>query len=353
MAHAQSAPEAFRLAERLRDLREREFGRLTQGDLGRALGGGKPLSPATISMWETRGSGRVPPPDRLEAYAQLFCTPRSFEGEVRMLALSELTATERTRFEELKRELLRLRDSALSGLNQPALGVPKSMWHFPDGSRITLVSWRVPQERQPPHAKPGHINYERAAGLTDLDTLIDIYGAIRADNPTSRVVITAAEDLTQRDVANHLVLIGGRTWNTVTRWFSRIFPLPIDPGDPGDRGAIVVHEPGGGEREFKFTMDGEELVEDVGFFARGMNPSAPRRTLTICSGITTRGVHGVAQCFIDWEMRENNERYLIPRFPDGSTYCIVMRVPVVNGDPLTPDLSKEENRLFEWCDVSS
>ena len=92
------------------------------------------------------------------------------------------------------------------------------------------------------------------------------------------------------------------------------------------------------------------LVEDVGFFARGENPSAPRRTLTICGGITTRGVFGAARCFIDWEMRERNEQYLHPRFPEGATYCVVMRVPGRHRDPLTPDLSKKENRLFEWYD---
>jgi hypothetical protein len=352
MAQAQPTPEAFGLAERLRDLREREFTRLTQGDLGRALGGGKPLSPATISMWETRGSGRVPPPDRLEAYAQLFCTPRSFEGEVHMLLLNELTADERGRFDELKNELLGLRDSALLRESAPALGAPRSMWHFPDGSRITIVTSRMGPDRLPQHAHREYLHFVEAAGWYDLDTLIDIFGAIRAENPTSRVVIRAAEDLDRRDVANHMVLIGGQTWDKARRWFSRIFPLPIDPGDPGERNAIVVHDPVGEEREFKYTLDRGELIEDVGFFARGANPSAPRRTLTICSGITTRGVRGVAQCFVDWEMRESNERYLMPRFPEGSTYCIVMRVPVVNGYPLTPDLSKEENRLFEWCDVS-
>jgi hypothetical protein len=140
---------------------------------------------------------------------------------------------------------------------------------------------------------------------------------------------------------------------TVTRWFSRISPIPIDPEDPFDRGAIVVHDPDGTEREFGYTLVDGELVEDVGFFARGENPAAPLRTLTICSGVTTRGVRGAARCFIDPELRDRNEQYLIPRFPDGSTYCIVMRVPVVNGDPLTPDLSVARNRLFEWCDVST
>lgn len=354
MADAQPTPEAFRLAKRLRELRELEFVRLTQSDLGRALGDADgTLSPATISMWENAASGRIPPRSRLEAYARLFCTPRSFEGGVHMLGVAELTVQERDRLEELKRELLGLRDSAASRERALSVGEAQSMWHFPDGSRITLVCYRLPLDRRPPSADPSNLNHVRLAGLADLDTLIDIYGAIRAYNPTSRVVIMAAQDLTQRDVANHLVLIGGLTWKTVTPWFSRIFPIPIDAGDPADRGAIVVRDPDSGERELKYTLVGDELVEDVGFFARGENPSAPRRTLTICGGVTTRGVHGAARCFIDWEMRERNEQYLMPRFPDGSTYCIVMRVPIVNNDPLTPDLSKQENRLFEWCDAST
>jgi hypothetical protein len=242
---------------------------------------------------------------------------------------------------------------AASGREARSHLVRQSMWHFPDGSRITMVSYRLPPDRRPPSANPGNPNYVRLADLADLDTVIDIYGAIRAYNPTSRVVIMAAQDLTQRDLANHLVLIGGLTWEAVTPWFSRIFPIPIEAGDPFERGAIVVRDRDSIERVFKCTLVGDELVEDVGFLVGGENPSAPRRTLTICGGITTRGVHGAARCFIDWEMRERNEQYLMPWFSDGSAYCIVMRVLVVNRDPLTPDLSKKENRLFEWSDTSA
>jgi transcriptional regulator with XRE-family HTH domain len=350
--NARPNQEAIALAGRLRELRERAG--LTQSELGQALGDAKgPLSPAAISMWENRASGRLPPPSRLEAYARLFCTSRSFEGGARMLGVDELTVQERERLEEFERELLGLRDSAVFREEEPTSGEAQSMWHFPDGSRITLVCYRLPPKRRPLSANPGSLNYVRFAELADLDTLIDIYGAVRAYNPTSRVVIMAAEDLRQRDVANHLVLIGGLTWKIASPWFSRIFPIPIEAGDPDDRGAIVVRDRDGGEREFKYTLVDGELVEDVGFFARGKNPAAPLRTVTICGGITTRGVRGAARCFIEWEMRERNEQYLAPRFPDGSTYCIVMRVPVVNEDPLTPDLSNEKNRLFEWCDAST
>jgi transcriptional regulator with XRE-family HTH domain len=354
MAAAQLAPEASRLANRLRELREREFVRLTQSQLGQAFGTPEdPLSPAAISMWENPTSGRIPPASRLEAYALLFCTPRSFEGGVRMLSVRELTREELDRREELRQELLGLRDRAESHQGAPSPVRPKSMWDFPDGAPITMACYRLPPHLRPQYAEPNDLNYVRLSGLSDLDAMVDVYGAIRAYNPTSRVAIMAAEDLTHRDVANHVVLVGGLAWSTANRWFSRSFRVPIEAEDPKDRGAIMVHDPDHGEREFKYTVADDVLVEDVGFFARGENPAAPRRTLTVIGGITTRGVHGAARCFIDQEMRDRNEEYLNPRFPEGSTYCIVMRVPVVNRYPMTPDLSVAENRLFEWSDPSA
>jgi hypothetical protein len=350
ISSGQPAPEVVRLAERLRDLRESAPVPLTQGGLGQAFvdAKGATLSAAAVSSWENPSSGRLVPIARLDAYARLFCTPRSFEGGVRLLPDAELTADEDAARVELKEELMGLRDAAGAPAVTLVADAPRSMWHFPDGSRITLVCSALPPNRRPASADPEELNYVRFAGLADLDSLVDIYGAIRAYNPTSRVVIMAAQDLTQRDIANHLVLIGGLAWAMVNPQLSRIFPIPIQTGDPLDSSAIVVNDPDNGEQKFEYQIVGNVLVEDVGFFVRGENPSAPRRTLTICGGITTRGVHGAAKCFIDYEMRERNEQYLFPRFPEGSTYCIVMRVPVVNNDPLTPDLSKKENRLFEW-----
>ncbi len=350
----QPVPEVVRLAERLRELRESAPVPLTQSDLGQAFADAKgaAVSAAAVSSWENPTSGRLVPVSRLDAYARLFCTPRSFKGGIRLLPDAELTADEHDDLAELKQELVGLRNAAAAPQGIP-IGDVRSMWHFPDGSRITLVCSRKPPELRPTSADPRDLNYERFSDLADLDALIDIYGAIRAYNPTSRVVIMAAEDLTQRDIANHLVLIGGLAWARVNPWFSRIFPIPIQADDPLEGGAIVVNDPNEGQRKFEYQIVDGVLVEDVGFFARGTNPSAPRRTLTICGGVTTRGVRGAARCFIDYEMREQNEQYLFPRFPKGSTYCIVMRVPVVNKDPLTPDLSKNENRLFEWHEADA
>ena len=55
---------ARRLAERLRYLREQRH--LTQKQLAKVLGGAEALSIATVSQWEKPGSGRLPPPPRLD-----------------------------------------------------------------------------------------------------------------------------------------------------------------------------------------------------------------------------------------------------------------------------------------------
>lgn len=237
----------------------------------------------------------------------------------------------------------------IDGTESQGADAALSMWHFPDGAPITLVSYRLPDDKRPPHANPQDPNYTRHAELADLDALVDIYGIVNAYNPDAAIDIKAAQDLLPAQVASHLILVGGLTWEAVTPWFSRVFPIPIDPGDPFEQGAIVVHEPDGTEQRFRLTSEGGEIVEDIGFFARGQNPSAPRRTLTICGGITTRGVHGAARCFIDRELRESNGQYLRTRFSAGATYCVVMRIPIVNRDPLAPDLSRDGNVLFEWA----
>lgn len=243
---------------------------------------------------------------------------------------------------------LRIADpQRLDGTEPQGATAALSMWHFPDGAPITLVSGLLTDDTRPPYANPLNPNYTRYAELADLDALIDIYGIVNAYNPGAAIDIRAAQDLLPAQIASHLILVGRLTWEAVTPWLSRIFPIPIDPGDPFERGAIVVHESDGTEQRFSLTSAEGEIVEDIGIFARGRNPSAPRRTLTIRGGITTRGVHDAARCFIDRELRERNERCLRIRFPAGATYCLVMRIPIGNRDPLAPDLSGDGNVLFE------
>ena len=56
---------------------------------------------------------------------------------------------------------------------------------------------------------------------------------------------------------------------------------------------------------------------------------------------------GAVRCLTDASVREENERYLAERFPDGE-FAMLLRVPVVTNETLSPDLQDPDSRLFEW-----
>jgi hypothetical protein len=88
----------------------------------------------------------------------------------------------------------------------------------------------------------------------------------------------------------------------------------------------------------KFDKDEGLVTEDVGLLARMPSPFDPARTLTICSGVFTRGVYGAVRCMTDAEFRAQNEDYLTRRFGDADRFIIVMRVAVIDHATATPDL---------------
>lgn len=345
---------ARRLAERLRDLREREFRPLTQRALGKALGGSEPLSIATISLWENPSSDRLPPPQRLRAYARLFCSDRSFATAIpHLLEDSELTDAEREREIELYEELLELRERAQS--TDAAAGPSEhfageyygSLWRFPDEAAISIVCSDVPRAARPGYADEGHLNYSRYARHADLDALIEIYGQVRADNPGSWIRILSPKSLAHDFALNHLVIIGGAAVDDVAPWFAQGVPLPI-VHETGDTHTFTCKVEGE-TREFTSTRDDDgNLTRDVGFIARAPHNIVPGRTVTVLGGITSRGVHGAALAFSDPHVRDTNLRYLTDTFPGTDTFSILMSVPVRNDAALPPNLSNDNVRLYEW-----
>jgi transcriptional regulator with XRE-family HTH domain len=343
---------ARRLAERLRYLREREHESLTQRQLAVAIGGAEPLSVATISQWENPGSGRLPPPQRLAAYARLFCTSRSFtSGEPRLLSEDELTEQELGQEAELHAELLRLREQAQQTVaaapGHSATGPYTSFWHLADGAAVSIVCSDAPNP--PDYAKPSHLNYSRYARYADLDALIEVFGQVRADNPASMIRILPTQSLEYDFALNHLIIIGGAAGRDTALWFARGIALPKTKPIPGTETYLFTCQVGDETREFESVLDDDgDLFQDVGLIARGPHPNIPHRTVTVLGGITSRGVHGAALCFTDAHIRDINEKYLTDTFGETNGFCILMRVPVRNGAALPSNLSDPGIRLYEW-----
>ena len=177
------------LARRLRALRDDQWPdlKITQLQLGQALGGAKPLSVPLISSWESQTNPKIPPYSRLEGYAQLFATRRSFDsGTPCLIKPDDMEAAERQAMAELRQELGQLRTAAMraaggfatragSGLpaavriwpratsgpgpaavaldlveaarmDEAAASLNTGPWRFRDGKTITLVCAQLPQQ---------------------------------------------------------------------------------------------------------------------------------------------------------------------------------------------------------------
>jgi hypothetical protein len=349
-----TAPAILELAQRLRNLRQGQWPdfRLTQAALAAALGGERSMAAATISSWESPTAPKLPPRDRMLAYARFFATRRSVEGaEPRLLPAESLDDEEQAAYQQLAAELLGLRDAARKPSAAATAGIRRS-WHFPDRGPATLVCAQLPKQETGSLADPADPNYTELLSFADLDALVELHGHIRAENPTMDVFYKAAPNVVPDDLSGHVILLGGIAWNDITKRLSEMTRLPVtqvaDPAVP--TGEIFVAEIDGKERRFMPAWRGadqNELIEDVGLLARAPNPMNSNRTLTICNGIHSRGVLGAVRSLTDARLRESNEHYISANFTGSEQFIILMRVQVIEGQAMTPDLNIPGNVLHQ------
>ena len=348
-----SSPAAVRLAQRLRALRESREPALTQAGLAQALSEDARVAVATISSWESLTNPKLPPAPRLRSYAQFFCTDRATDGDPHLVPEQDLSPDERERFEALHHELVELRDAVRS--HGTALGSPAGdsrTWVF-ESDPITIVCPEAPLDERPALASERDPNYTRMYRYADLDALIELWGHIRASNPDLHVVHVLPSEVTADHLSGHLIVLGGVGWNDVTtRLLKTLRQLPISQVEVSDltTGEIFKASGPGGQEfrpQWEETEDGPVLVEDVALLTRLRNPFNHSRTLTFCNGVHSRGVLGAVRTLTDIRVRERNEAYLANQFPDGS-FALLLRVPVVHGEAISPDLEIPENRLYQW-----
>ena len=237
---------------------------------------------------------------------------------------------------------------------RPRLSV-RNTWHFTDSGPVTLICAQLPGEMTSPLADPANPNYTEFLSFGDLDALVELYGHIRAANPTIDVSIKPSSRFNDSDLSSHLVLIGGIAWNDITEQISEMSQLPIrQVADAEIRtGEIFVVHHGEEQQKFlpKWDVNHGELIEDVGLIARTQNPLNTSRSLTICNGIHSRGVVGAVRALTDAKLRESNERYITENFAGESPFAILMRVPVVARRTTTPEFRSANCILYQWSPI--
>jgi transcriptional regulator with XRE-family HTH domain len=348
---ATPTPAEIRLAQKLRQLRD-EVG-LTQAALAAAFAAEQPVGAGTVSLWENTKRPAAPPDSRLEAYARFFATARSWEGRPHLVPLQELKPDELRRMDELEKELRHLVEAVRGPESQDSSASPR-YWFFDDQGPVTIICPEAPDSAKGPLADPVDPNFTNLHRYADLDALIELHGHIRAENsPDYGVFYKLASEVDSDDLSSHVVLLGGIAWNDVTRTLLRyLTTLPVRQleDEQVTTGEVFSARVGKEPKRFypQWSPDNPDVLsEDVALLARVANPFNVSRTLTICNGVHSRGVLGAVRSLTDARLRESNEAYLADRFPDGE-FAVLLRVPVVRGAALTPDIRNKENRLWEW-----
>jgi transcriptional regulator with XRE-family HTH domain len=347
--------DAVALARRLRELREGGlFGaRVTQSALAKALGATGQL----ISSWERIEAPTTPPAERLRGYARFFATPHSLDGgHPRLLADDELGTTDLTLLTTLENELLGMRAAALGLaanshlINQLRASAGTAPLRFPPGEDITIVSAQLPADRWPVPTRPVDPDYVESYQYADLDSLIELFGHIRAVNPVNQVSIRVPEKLLDDDRSGHLVLLGGVDWNgLVSRMYRRV-GVPLR-----QRSRATDADPGGFEigveppfEVLAPTLEEEDEFTDVGHFLQAPNPYNTKRTLTIFNASYALGVYGMVRALTDARLRDRNAAYLATRFAQSNVSSILCHVQIIAGGIRVPDWDLPETRLHEW-----
>jgi transcriptional regulator with XRE-family HTH domain len=335
------------LAMRLRRLREDQS--VTQRQLATALG---VQSVGTISAYENVRNPLTPPLPRLRSYATFFATHRSVaDSRTRLLPEEDLDEQERVARDRLLADLLALAEPA----PEPAArGRPSALWVFPPDEPVRIVCGHL-ADMTHPYGDPTNQNYTELFTFADVDALAELYAHLWRVNPESGDVrYLRADRLTRADDLNsHLVLLGGNGINAAVQRLVDLTDLPVrqvtGTGLVEDGDIFAV---GDKQDQFLPTFRGElGLVEDVGLFARLRHPYNSARTLTLCSGVFSRGVLGAVRCLTDDKLRDQNASYLSERFANADQFAILMRVQVLKGAAITPDLQNPEVRLWEWSDA--
>jgi hypothetical protein len=207
---------------------------------------------------------------------------------------------------------------------------------------------------QMPYTNINDPDYIELLTYSELDALFELHGHLRAANPANLVKMGLADKLVRDDYTSHLISLGGIDWNTLTSSALEKLQLPVrQVADWGTEGGQYFEAEEAEAMRYRPVLgvvgDQRVLQEDVALFARAVNPFNHERTITICNGMYGRGTYGAVRALTDLRFRGRNAEHLRSRFGKATSYCVLTRVPVVNGATITPDWTIDHYRLFEWA----
>lgn len=181
----------------------------------------------------------------------------------------------------------------------------------------------------------------------DVQALVEVGGNLMALRPDREVRVTSCSTVSNADLEDHLVCVGGPRSNSVTREvFARLaLPWRYDLGDPSLVGSERMRAKRlvGGPNIMVPEFDGDSIRKDVCLIAFGPNPFNTSRRFLMLTGAFTFGVLGAARAISAVRKTKSNQKILLEALqgsPTTSVIQITCFVDVINNQVITPDLSK-------------
>ena len=193
------------------------------------------------------------------------------------------------------------------------------------------------------YANPWHPNAIQGLCTTPTATpSLELVGHVRAENPGVDVRWIAPDELSPDDLTNHVIVLGGadsvyapgRRVGALKYLLDRL-DLPVATESAGRRrrrsttassscgwtkraagpatARVARSTPPVRRRQQggRVLDEGQPRLEyDVALLGRFANPLNLSATITICSGIFSRGTYGAVRALTDATLRARNERYL-------------------------------------------
>jgi transcriptional regulator with XRE-family HTH domain len=324
------------LSRLLRDLRRSHWSgqTLTQGQVAQALG----VTIPSISSYE---NGVVPPEDRLRDYAVLFASPRWLEPEApARLSLELLRPDERAVHDALV--------SRIQAATRSATLKASSFWRFPDDDApIRIFVARLDADEVGPLGDLTNHNYTFLQNAADLDSLSELLTHLSRLNPGKNIEYKLGNDFSDDDLGAHMVVLGNIAR---TQGAGRLIPegtLPVRQVAVDDLdGEVFEFERDGKIVQFRPFIAEHVVVEDIGLLARRSNPHDSRRTLTVCSGVFSRGVLGAVRILSKENLRDDNAMFLQQDIKDSDSFALLFRVKVAGENVVTPRLQAPDAILY-------
>jgi hypothetical protein len=182
--------------------------------------------------------------------------------------------------------------------------------------------------------------------FADLDALVDLVRHLSRVNPQASVEWRRLDKLREEDLQGHVVLLGNLAWlPSLGRAFLPadlpIRPVQDDRVEDGEVFEIIAT----GERLLPDVDDGQ-VTTDVALFARARNAFDREVTVSICSGVFTRGGYAAVRALTDDAVRHENAAFLLDHAGDADTFGVLTRVATLGPLVRTPRLRDDRTRLL-------